>query len=325
MVGVAIVGIVVSLLGVDALDLFRQIGLGSLEFGTAAIALIAREALLQRLFYGTLELLIDRRPYRVGARLEWLKAGRSDLAGDLIDKIVADIPPGSVVRRELRQFRQFSTGKRNRDSRFLVQPLQDIGEPLFSAYRMPIRVEVIWSLHQARKKRTLLERQRLCRFPEIGPGRHFDAPGATAKVNGVEVKLEDLGLAQGFLDAFRQNDFTDLPLIGALVPNQEILDDLLGDGRTTLQAPGGGEIADESADKPTLVDPLVFKEVLILGRDESLLDIFRNLGNRDPNAPLAPIGYFGKGFPSPSSRTLVLGSVMSLSLLSSGSVAVALS
>src|SRR5262249_56431754 len=109
------------------------------------------------------------------------------------------------------------------------------------------------------------------RLAEIAARSELDAPGAASEIDGVEIELENLRLAERTLDPGRHDHLADLALVGQVFAHQQVLDDLLGDGGTALRAPGGGEIADEGADQATLVDPLVLVEAFVLGRDESLL------------------------------------------------------
>ena len=80
------------------------------------------------------------------------------------------------------------------------------------------------------------------------------------------------------LDPRGHDHLADLALIGEVVADQEVLHDLLGDGRAALRAPGLGEVADEGADQAALVDALVLVEALVLGREERLLHVLRNVG-----------------------------------------------
>jgi hypothetical protein len=75
------------------------------------------------------------------------------------------------------------------------------------------------------------------------------------------------------LDPRCHDHLADLALIGQVFAYQQVLDDLLGDGRAPLRAPRRGEIADEGADQAALVDPLVLIEALVLGREKRLLHV----------------------------------------------------
>src|SRR5262245_63547605 len=129
---------------------------------------------------------------------------------------------------------------------------------------MPVGIEVIRSLGQAGKKRALLDRELLRRLSEIAARGELDAPGAAAEIDGIEIELENLRLAERTLDPRRHDHLADLALVGEVFAHQQVLDDLLGDGGTALRAPGGREIADEGADQAALVNPLMLIETFIL-------------------------------------------------------------
>src|SRR5262245_63227381 len=136
---------------------------------------------------------------------------------------------------------------------------------------MPVGIEVIRSLGQAGKKRALLDRELLRRLSEIAARGELDAPGAAAEIDGIEIELQNLRLAERTLDPRRHDHLADLALVGQILAHQQVLDDLLSDGRAALRAPGRGEIADEGADQAAFVDPLVLIEALVLGREKGFL------------------------------------------------------
>src|SRR5262249_61182372 len=117
-------------------------------------------------------------------------------------------------------------------------------EPVLRPPGMAVGVEIVGPLRQARKKRALLEREFLRWLAEIAAGSKLDAPGAAAEIDRIEIKLENLCLAERLLDPRRHNHFADLALIGQVITHQQILDDLLGDSRAALRAPRRGKIAD---------------------------------------------------------------------------------
>src|SRR5262249_14132709 len=61
-----------------------------------------------------------------------------------------------------------------------------------------------------------------------------------------------------------------------------------------LRAAGLGEIADEGADQAALVDPLVLVEALVLGGDEGVAHMLRDVGERYPDPALVPLKHLGK-------------------------------
>src|SRR3954451_9821604 len=151
---------------------------------------------------------------------------------------------------------------------------------------MPVGIEIVRPLGQGSKKGALFQGQVLRLLAEIAAGRELDSPGAAAEINRIEVELEDLRFAQRVLDPRCHDHLADLAVIGEVLADQEVLHDLLGDGRAALRAPGLRKVADEGPDQPALVDPSVAIEALVLSREERLLDVFRNVTERDPLPPL---------------------------------------
>ena len=90
---------------------------------------------------------------------------------------------------------------------------------------------VVRPLGQRREIGRLRERQLVHRLVEIVERGGGDAVGAEAEEDLVEVELEDLVLGVGLLDAEREDRFLDLAVERLLVGEQEVLGDLLGDGR----------------------------------------------------------------------------------------------
>src|SRR6202043_1748676 len=108
---------------------------------------------------------------------------------------------------------------------------------------------------------------------EFAARGELDPPGAAAEIDGIEIKLENLRLAERTLDPRRHDHLADLALVGQVFAHQQVLDDLLSDGRAALRAPRRGEIADEGADQAALVDPLVLIEAFVFGGEKSLLHL----------------------------------------------------
>jgi hypothetical protein len=132
----------------------------------------------------------------------------------------------------------------------------------------------------------------LRRLAEIAAGRHFDAPGAAAEIDRIEIDFEDLVLAERGFDPCRHDHFADLALIAELLAHQEVLGDLLGDGRPALRAPGAGEVADEGAYQAMLVDALVLVEALVLRGQEGIAHLLRDSRKRHPDATLVVLEHF---------------------------------
>ena len=137
------------------------------------------------------------------------------------------------------------------------------------------------------------KRQVLRRFAKIAARRHLDAPGAAAEIDGIDIELEDVVLAQRAFQPRRHDHLADFALIGDVVADQEVLHHLLGDGRAALRAAGFGKIADEGADDAALVDAVMLIEAPVLGGDERLLHEIGNVGERHPDAAVAGLEHVG--------------------------------
>ena len=69
---------------------------------------------------------------------------------------------------------------------------------------------------------------------EVVFARLFDAVSTVTEIDVVEVELEDLVLRKLLLDAPREKNFLHFALVRALVGEEDVLDDLLGDGAAAL-------------------------------------------------------------------------------------------
>ena len=209
----------------------------------------------------------------------------------------ADVAPRPFVGDHCRQRRQPAADLLLRGICFvLLHAAENIGEPLLGASGMAVGIEIVRPLGQAGKQRALFQRQFLRLLAEIAAGRELDPPGAAAEINRIEVELEDLRFAQRVLDPRCHDHLADLAVIGEVLADQEVLHDLLGDGRAALRASGLRKVADEGADQAALVDPSVAIEALVLGREERLLDVFRNIAERDPLPPLVLLEHLREAF-----------------------------
>ena len=75
-----------------------------------------------------------------------------------------------------------------------------------------------------------------------------------------------------------------LALVAHVVADQQVLPRPAGDGRTPRRPAGLGDVGDEGADQPALVEALVLIEALVFGGDEGEPRVFGNLPERDPLA-----------------------------------------
>ena len=217
---------------------------------------------------------------------------RLGFAGDLIDEMEADVAPWPLIGHHRRQRRQSPAGQLDRGRSVLLHAAENIGEPFLRPPGMPVGIEMVGTFREPGEQCALCELERIDGFSKIRSRRHLDAPGAAAEIDGIEIELENLPLAQLALDPRRHDHLADLALVGEIVADQQVLRDLLGDGRAALRAAGLGKVADEGADQAALVDPLVLIEALVLGRDEGFLHVLRNVGEGNPYPALILLEHF---------------------------------
>ena len=106
---------------------------------------------------------------------------------------------------------------------------------------------------------------------EIGTGRGFHAVGVLSQIDIVEVGLEDVVLADGVLQPVGQDGFLHLSGIAAFRTQQELLDDLLGDGAAALLAAAGGlvaQVVDEGTHDGHGIDAMMLVEGIVFRSQE---------------------------------------------------------
>ena len=148
---------------------------------------------------------------------------------------------------------------------------------------------VVGCLRERRQEGGFPEGQFVERAIEIIERRGGDAVGAETKVDFVEIEFENSLLGQRPLDTERENRFLDLALDGDLVTQQEVLRDLLGDGRAA-DGPAllavAADVGEGSAQDAERVDAWMLEEVLVLGRQEGADQLLGHGRNRHEHALL---------------------------------------
>ena len=69
---------------------------------------------------------------------------------------------------------------------------------------------------------------------------------------------------------------------------------MLGNGGAALRPAGIGKVADKGADDAALVDAVMRIEAAVLGGNEGLLYVYRNVGERHEDAPVARLEHVGE-------------------------------
>ncbi len=95
--------------------------------------------------------------------------------------------------------------------------------------KVDVRCELGRRLEQSREHRRLGEIDLAGRFAEVEIRRRVDAEGAAAHIGAVEVELEDLVLGEARFEPQGEECLLDLALDGALVAQEQVLGELLGD------------------------------------------------------------------------------------------------
>ncbi len=101
-------------------------------------------------------------------------------------------------------------------------------------------------------------------LPEVAGGRGADPVGAVPEVDGVEIALQDLLLAEALLQPHRQGGLGELAVYRDLRSEQDVLEVLLGDGRSALHHVLGLQIGHQRPGQRAQVDPGMGPIALVL-------------------------------------------------------------
>ncbi len=125
-------------------------------------------------------------------------------------------------------------------------------------------------LEQARQHRRLGQRHILDGMSEIEPRRRLDAEHAAAHIGAVEIKLEDVALGQPALQPEGEKSLVDFSRDRALVGQEQVFRQLLGQGRAALHRTGAARVDGERAGQTDRVDAEMVEEAAVLGRQQRL-------------------------------------------------------
>ena len=135
-------------------------------------------------------------------------------------------------------------------------------------------------LEQAGEHGAFGERQILDVLAEIEIRRGRDAERAAAHIGAVEIELQDFLLRQVHFQPNRQEGFLDLALDRALVGQEQVLGELLRDGRTALHHGIGLDVLGHGAEQAQEIDAEMVEEAAILGGQHRIDDMVRHLVDR---------------------------------------------
>src|SRR5215218_2651222 len=120
---------------------------------------------------------------------------------------------------------------------------------------------------------------------EVGSGGGLDAVRALTEIDRVEVLGEDLVLVPLALELVGERGLAELLEDGPRALRTEgVLDELLGDGRSTLARAAMQDVLEHRPADADDVDAAVLVEALVLDRDGRLLHDRRDLIRRDQDA-----------------------------------------
>ena len=122
------------------------------------------------------------------------------------------------------------------------------------------------------------------RLAEIALRGGLDAVGAGAEIDAVEIELEDLSLAELALEPERQHQLLHLAPERALLGQEQVLGELLGEGRAALRHAAAKHVGDHGAGEADRVDAEVAVEPAVLDRDERLRQVGGKLLDRHVGA-----------------------------------------
>ena len=203
----------------------------------AATLVHLSQAGVERRLGRTLKIGVERRVDREAALVQPLRAVA--LLEMLPDVFQEERREGIRHRPAARDDRRLLglIGARLRDEPFFRHPLQRV----VPAPARRVGVDV-WALPRRPlddpgEQRRFLERQVLCRLPEIQARRGFGAVRPVAPRNVIAVEREDLALRVALLDLNRQERFLDLAVQRLLVGQEQIARQLL------RQRAGAGALA----------------------------------------------------------------------------------
>ena len=137
----------------------------------------------------TADVIVDRVHHPIGYIVERIRARRLHRAGGMVECESFCVLADQLLLRHIGE--------------------HDAGAAC-GAVRIMARCEPRWRLHQSGKKRSLGERQVSRRFSEIALRGGFDAIGAGAEIDAVQVKLKDLRFAEAVFEPERQRNFLQL-------------------------------------------------------------------------------------------------------------------
>jgi hypothetical protein len=114
----------------------------------------------------------------------------------------------------------------------------------------------------------------------------LDAVPPVAEIDVVQIELEDLVLRELLLDPPGEQALADLALVRALRAEQQVLDDLLGDGAAALARLRRPQVHLERAEHAEVVEAVVLVKARVLGGEHGELHLAGDGGDADQRPAL---------------------------------------
>ena len=199
-----------------------------------------------------------------------------------LSDVLDEVGGGDVVERHVLlddrdRFVQSVAVLRGRDELVVEHLPEHVALAILGALEVHRRRIFGRRLGQAAQHRRLGDGQILGVLAEVDLGRRLHAVGAVAEIDVVGVDGEDLLLSEVLLDLVRQDGLADLAEDVALVTDEHQLGHLLRDGRAALDHVARLEVGEGGADDAERVDAVVLEEAIVLGGDERLHHVLRDL------------------------------------------------
>ncbi len=235
---------------------------------------------------------------RLHARIE--RGGDDDVLVDRADRVVEHVHDivggvvdraGALVVHDLGGRGERQLGHRLGDVALLGHRGDDLRGALVGGGQVAVGREPGRRLHQSGQHRRLRKRHLARALAEIFLRRRFDAEGAGAEIDAIEIELEDLVLGIFALEPQRQDRLLDLARQRALLGQEQVLGELLGQRRAAFHAAAPGDVAKHRAGDADRVDAEMRIEAPVLDGDERLGQVGRQLAQAHRRAAgVAAIG-----------------------------------
>ena len=154
----------------------------------------------------------------------------------------------------------------------------------FGAFGVAVRRQPRRRLDEAGQHRGFRDRDVLGGLAEIALGGGLDAIGAGTEIDAVEVEFEQLRLGMLALQPQRQLHFLQLARHGAFLGQEQVLGELLGQGRAALRDAAMQDVGDRGAQDAEGIDAVMRIETAVLDGDERLRQIGRQVLQRNIGA-----------------------------------------